>query len=568
MSFPGSIFCSGGGVFGRARAGSLGVLTALLLLLPVSTTAQVGEPDDAPTTRPTAQQSRGLLWELGPYVGYYATDRDESIASGLWGGARGGLRPIDPLALELSVGWLPTSYRGSDWYAVEEDYGLNLYLFRLEATYDLVRDLLDGDLVPFVAAGGGLKFAYPTELDIGARDDWDLALSYGLGLRYQITPLLGLRLDLRHLITTPVAPYTYPGKVTDDLNANLFNQLEVDLGLFFVLGGSRDRDKDGVPDSVDQCRDQPEDLDRFQDEDGCPDPDNDGDKVLDGEDGCPTVAGPFENAGCPDSDLDGDGVIDRADQCPKEAGPAENYGCPDTDFDQDGVVDRIDKCPDVKGDPRTEGCPLPDTDNDGIKGPDDRCPDAPEDRDGFEDEDGCPDPDNDRDGVPDAQDKCPSEPETINGFKDDDGCPDKGQSLVKLTESKVEILDKVYFDVAKAKIQKRSFNILEQVALILKANPQLRRIRIEGHTDSQGDDAKNLRLSQARAEAVRDFLVKKGVHVETLEAQGFGETRPIADNKTKAGQAENRRVEFVIVSDPPPAAPAPAEPPPATPGTP
>ena len=149
-----------------------------------------------------------------------------------------------------------------------------------------------------------------------------------------------------------------------------------------------------------------------------------------------------------------------------------------------------------------------DTDGDGLPDDRDRCPQQPEDKDGFEDQDGCPDPDNDKDGILDAQDKCPNEPETINGVKDEDGCPDEGKSKVRLEANRIVILDKVYFATAKDVILPKSFGLLKQVGLVLKANPQIEKLRVEGHTDDQGNDASNLKLSQRRADNVRAFLIR------------------------------------------------------------
>lgn len=285
-----------------------------------------------------------------------------------------------------------------------------------------------------------------------------------------------------------------------------------------------DADGDGILDDVDGCVDEPEDFDEFEDEDGCPDTDNDQDGVLDTVDECPTDPediDTFEDEnGCPDPDNDKDGVLDVDDKCPLEPGKAEDDGCPNVDTDGDGIFDKADKCP-----------------ND------------PEDKDGFEDEDGCPDRDNDQDGFLDADDKCPNKPETINGVKDDDGCPDKGKSKVKVVAGKIEILEKVFFDTNKAKIKKRSFNVLTQVASVLKAYKNIKKVRVEGHTDSRGKDASNLDLSKRRAKAVRDFLIKVGVDGARLDSEGFGEAKPIASNKSKSGRASNRRVEFVITDD-------------------
>ena len=188
-----------------------------------------------------------------------------------------------------------------------------------------------------------------------------------------------------------------------------------------------------------------------------------------------------------------------------------------------------------------------DSDGDGILDKDDPCPDQAEDFDGFQDEDGCPDPDNDRDGIPDADDKCPNEPETINGVQDEDGCPDKGKVKVLVDGERIVILEKVYFATGKDVILARSHPLLKQVAAVLRANPQVELVRIEGHTDDQGNDAKNLDLSQRRANNVRAFLMKEGIAEGRMEAVGYGETKPVDTNKTAKGRENNRRVGFTIL---------------------
>ncbi len=264
--------------------------------------------------------------------------------------------------------------------------------------------------------------------------------------------------------------------------------------MFFGAGWSpvhsRDNDQDGLFDERDECPAEPEDKDGHEDEDGCPDPDNDGDGILDGPDDCPNDA-----------------------------------------EDKDGFDD-------------ADGCPDPDNDGDGLNDSEDQCIDEPEDKDGFKDEDGCPEPDNDEDGVPDVADSCPLKPETKNGYQDDDGCPD--QTLAKVEKGKIVILDKIYFESGKDVIKEESFPVLKAVAGILRANSEIR-VRIEGHTDDKGSDKRNLKLSQARSEAVRAFLVGEGVVESRLEAQGLGEERPAVEGKTKEARAANRRVEFQIL---------------------
>jgi outer membrane protein OmpA-like peptidoglycan-associated protein len=259
--------------------------------------------------------------------------------------------------------------------------------------------------------------------------------------------------------------------------------------------------------------------------------------------------------GSPNVDTDGDGIPDSQDLCPNDPEDKDGFedddGCPDIDNDQDGIPDRDDKCPnepeDRDGFQDDDGCPEPDNDKDGIPDTMDKCPNEPEDKDGFQDEDGCPDPDNDGDGIPDTIDKCPNEPETKNGVDDDDGCPDsggvqtptRGQPLPKLV---------LLFDANQAQPTKATAAYLDKLADALRQNPGIRRVRIEGHTDDKEAPAKKLQaLSQARATAVRDALMKRGVEGDRLQAVGYGAARPTDTGKTAAAHAKNRRVELVGV---------------------
>ena len=288
-----------------------------------------------------------------------------------------------------------------------------------------------------------------------------------------------------------------------------------------------DRDGDGLKDDVDKCPDNPEDFDDFEDEDGCPEPDNDRDGIVDEDDDCPLVPedkdGFQDEDGCPEGDAndrDGDGILDNVDKCPDDP----------EDFDQFEDED---------------GCPDPDNDQDGILDVDDLCPNDPEDKDGFEDEDGCPDLDNDKDRILDKDDKCPNEPETYNGTEDEDGCPDRGRVVV--TDTAIEILDMVYFEYNKAVIKSQSFPILDAVAATLQGNPSIQLIEVQGHTDERGNDAYNLDLSDKRAAAVKKYLIDKGVEENRLESQGYGETQPIDRRSNEAAWAKNRRVAFLIL---------------------
>jgi OOP family OmpA-OmpF porin len=304
--------------------------------------------------------------------------------------------------------------------------------------------------------------------------------------------------------------------------------------------------------------------------------DKDGDGVLDKDDRCPLVYGPVENQGCPVLDRDGDGIPDDKDRCPDQPEDKDGFedddGCPDVDNDNDGLLDGADKCPNVAGPIQNLGCPVTDKDGDGIPDDRDKCPNEAEDKDGFQDEDGCPDLDNDQDGVPDDKDKCPLEPGPIDnqgcpdrdrdgdgivdredacpdqfGVKEEKGCPKK-YSLVVVTKERIEIKKQIKFASGSAKIVgAESEKILDEVGQALQDTPTIKRIRIEGHTDSDGSDSANLTLSQNRANSVMSALIKRRVDPARMEAVGYGETKPIASNMTKAGKAENRRTEFNIV---------------------
>jgi outer membrane protein OmpA-like peptidoglycan-associated protein len=246
-----------------------------------------------------------------------------------------------------------------------------------------------------------------------------------------------------------------------------------------------DRDGDGIKDDVDKCPDEPEDRDGFQDEDGCPDPDNDIDHIL-----------------------------DRDDACPND---------PET---MNGIAD-ADGCPDGLDDDR---------DHDHVKN--DKCPDEPEDPDGFQDADGCPDPDNDIDKIDDKDDACPDVPENFNNYQDADGCPDVPQIVV---------LEPIQFDYDSAKIKKESMPVIDSVAKILVEHDEYLLVEIGGHADERGDDVYNLKLTQARVDSVRRALMDRKIDGKRLRAQGYGEYCPLDPAHDDAAWSKNRRVEFKIL---------------------
>jgi OOP family OmpA-OmpF porin len=296
-----------------------------------------------------------------------------------------------------------------------------------------------------------------------------------------------------------------------------------------------DRDGDGVPDLEDACPDVPG-LAQFK---GCPDTDGDG--VPDNEDACPNDPGPKETQGCPVSkDTDGDGIPDDIDRCPLDSEDFDGFqdedGCPDPDNDGDGIVDKADACPNEPGPIENRGCPVLDRDGDGVPDGEDLCPDQP----GPKETQGCPD--RDGDGIPDRLDRCPDQ-----FGPPPDGCPKK-YSLLEVKREKIEIKQQVNFATAKYRVLPSSFKLLNQVVQVLQRDFPKMRVSIEGHTDNVGREAANTRLSQRRAEAVRDYLVSKGISPSRLEAVGYGPTKPIASNKTVKGKARNRRTEFKVLS--------------------
>jgi OOP family OmpA-OmpF porin len=214
------------------------------------------------------------------------------------------------------------------------------------------------------------------------------------------------------------------------------------------------------------------------------------------------------------------------------------------DRDNDGIADTLDACPgaaeDLDGYQDADGCPDPDNDQDGVPDTVDHCPDQAEDVDGFQDTDGCPDPDNDQDGVPDTVDRCPLQV----GMPASEGCPPLRYKGLAISPRALRLSEPVLFDGDTAGIRSVSFPVLDTVVAALHDHPEIR-LEIQGHTDSRGDDQRNLELSQARAEAVMTYLVQHGIDQTRLTAQGYGETRPIESNRTSQGREINRRVELV-----------------------
>jgi len=305
-----------------------------------------------------------------------------------------------------------------------------------------------------------------------------------------------------------ISPFIYDDKLSIDLNAiyhhsmtDYFDGIETGdwkdgfltatAGFSFYFGKPKDTDGDGIPDKKDVDPLHREDFDGFEDNDGAPDPDN-----------------------------DEDGVLDKYDKAPLDA------------EDKDGFEDE-------------DGVPDPDNDNDGILDAVDKSPNEAEDKDGFQDEDGAPDLDNDNDGIADVDDKCPNEAETMNDYEDKDGCPDEKPEIAVETGAAI-VLDGVNFASGSTKLTPNSKTILLKVVRTMNENAKIE-VEIRGYTDNTGNYDGNVRISQGRANSVRDYLVQNGIEGSRIQTKGFGPVDPIAPNDTREGRAKNRRIEFYRV---------------------
>lgn len=379
-------------------------------------------------------------------------------------------------------------------------------------------------------------FSFKTKRD---RNDFLIALvvlSF-FGWLFYHTLICNQPLELDQLAEAPKAVLTTFADKDNDGIADDKDDCPLLAGIRKNNGCPADSDGDGVYDKDDKCPNRR----GTAESNGCPVPDEepleenedtDGDGIINKDDKCPQLKGTLEDNGCP-PDSDKDGVYDTKDNCPDEAGVPENNGCP-ADADQDGVYDKNDKCPNLVGVKNNNGCPA-DADRDGIYDTDDKCPNLR----GVAANNGCP-PDSDGDGIYDKDDRCPNKA----GNAANKGCPE-----VKIETADKAILDdalkSVQFAPNKAVLLNSSKGILNKIATVLKKYPDYK-VAIHGHTDAIGGDQDNLILSKERAKACLDYLVSQGINAGKMTSDGFGETKPIADNNTKNGRRQNRRVEFKL----------------------
>jgi OOP family OmpA-OmpF porin len=428
--------------------------------------------------------------ELGGFVGWHLFNQNNELGVPDAPDSQG---PDDGPGLGVRMGFL-----FGPRFAVEGELvviptasnGVDVTVFGWRV-HALVHLVTAGKWRPFVLVGAGAMSLSSSD-STKVESDTDLQAHAGVGVKYDVTDDWGLRLDVRGMLppSSASAGPTVDGEVWFGLYGRFPMPEKKKEEAKTEAPPPADTDKDGLSDDVDHCPRDAEDKDGFADDDGCPDADNDGDGLPDGADKCP-------------------------DQAEDKDGFADDDGCPDADNDDDGV-------PDVK----------------------DRCPLDAEDKDGTLDDDGCPDLDDDADGVPDAKDQCKGQPETMNGYKDDDGCPDELPAEVKKFTGAIQGIN---FDNGKSTITKPSFPVLDKAVAVMQQYPDLR-IEISGHTDDNGTHDDNMKLSKDRAEAVKTYLVEKGVNAARIETVGYGPDKPVADNKTPAGKAKNRRIEFRLLS--------------------
>ena len=503
------------------------------LVTPNPVASQVGEP---------------MQVELGGFGSYtYFSSAGTDLDPEFGAGGRLGFHITKNFAIEASGDFTETALSSGATVTVTRVSGSALYHLGASPAF-----------TPYVGFGyDRLFFRRGLESD-------ESAIHGALGARFSLGGRAALRLEGR-------ANFLPSSSLIAGENKALNLGGNVGLSVFAFGGPPRDSDADGVGDNADICAATPSGA--LVDESGCP-TDSDLDRVFDGLDDCPaTPAGALVNAvGCPgDDDSDGvfdgidvcantpagavvdtsgcgrdsdaDGVLDGIDQCPAtpDGATVDEFGCP-SDTDADGVFDGIDRCETTAAGIVVDefGCPA-DTDGDGVLNDVDQCAGTPIGT--VVDAVGCEDQtDTDGDGVIDSRDRCPN---TAPGREVDQiGCPQLFE--VQAGEVQPLVLSGVTFGSGSSTLEESSFATLDEVAESLIANPSVR-IEIGGHTDATGSRTRNTELSIQRAEAVRQYLMDRGVDPDRLEARGYGPDRPIATNSTRAGRAENRRVELTRI---------------------
>ena len=387
------------------------------------------------------------------------------------------------------------------------------------------RPLSSGGSVKYVSGSLGLILRPDISYTLNDRT----ALHAGLYLIYMDVKS-GIA-DNNYRVTDKVG--TYNSLLNAITNVNCFNY-GVNFGVRLFFGRNADKDHDGVPDRKDRCPGE-WGLSALK---GCPDNDMDG--IPDIDDSCPNAFGLAIYHGCPDAD--GDGIIDKNDSCPNEFGLPKFYGCPDADLD--GIPDKDDSCPHQAGVAKFNGCP--DSDGDGIPDNEDACPFVP----GMPENKGCPDEQSLEQALADLQvaNKALQLPNDNGGVQPESGPSKAGKARKAGRGAKVLERKQIHFDFNKAVIRKSSYKYLDSLAAILKADTDAI-MTIDGYCDNLGPASANIKMSKARANSVKKYLIKKGVEADRLKARGHGKREPVGSNKSRRGRAINRRALLVVRSN-------------------
>jgi len=444
------------------------------------------------------------------------------------------LKPLSWLALSGTVDILNKDFNRYGFALNISPRWINLYI-----ASDYITPKINHQYIPIDK--GNLNISFGGSFVLGKRKDTDRDGVANRKDKCPDTPL-GIKVDKKG------CPIDSDGDGVPDYQDKCPETPKEAIGFVDSIGCPLDTDRDSIPDYADKCPNTPKEAIGFIDKNGCP-LDTDGDGIPDYLDKCAnTPTGiQVDSVGCP-PDKDGDGVADYLDLCPETPalarGMVDKNGCL-LDTDGDGVPDYLDLCPNTPMEAHglidKNGCTL-DTDGDGIADYLDKCAGTASETRGKVDQDGCP-KDGDGDGIPDYMDKCP----TIKGLPSNFGCPEIINEVKILFK---QALQGIQFENGKSDIKRTSFAILNKIAKVLLDNPTYL-IEIRGHTDNIGKPAVNLIMSEKRAKAVRDYLIEKGIPGTRMLAHGFGDTLPIATNKTTAGKAKNRRVEFITTFEDP-----------------
>lgn len=464
----------------------------------------------------THAQTRDKKWNIGLHGGSSQFNGDYSndfyrTKMPLYG--FGGLSVSRYLGTHIDINFLATKGR-IGFNSDSGRYSTDITTATLNVRFNILGPA--SPVRPYLFVGGGAML-FDKNLDITGKKTDYIAPSFGGGINFKLGPSVMLNLQETFFYSNEDKR---DGIIAGSNDAYLLHM----VGLTFNFGKKKDADNDGIADRNDKCPNTPAGV--AVDKNGCP-LDRDNDAVADFEDACPDVAGVAMLKGCPDKD--GDGITDADDRCPEVAGAVGMRGCPDGDGD--GVADVDDKCPGTMAGYKTDttGCTL-DNDRDGVVNEDDACPDKA----GPVALKGCPDTDGD--GVADNDDRCPN----AKGPLSNKGCP----VITKEDERKItQIASKIFFETNSDKLKTASLAQLDELTTIL-GRYESARLTIDGYTDSKGTDEYNMALSQKRTESVKTYLMGKGIMESRLTANGYGETKPIADNNTVAGRSRNRRVEL------------------------